>query len=123
MTTTENIITITFNDADAECIEAAYYQIEDGWVTFKSADHKAVAGYPTLRVTSIKGEKVTQPSTRKEVIDEMTKIVEFSMTQHQNSLAKLGDVENVPLSRLIAGILFQRGYHPFPSQDKVTASA
>lgn len=55
-TNTATTITVTFCDSDPESVEAAYYQIEDGWVTFKTDEHQAVASYPAGRVTSIKAD-------------------------------------------------------------------
>jgi len=51
--------TITISLADSvedETILAEYYQIEDGWVTFKTADGKLVASYPEKRITRIKAD-------------------------------------------------------------------
>lgn len=48
-------ITVSLDDSSAdETIQAEYFQIEDGWVTFKTEDGKAVVAYPERRVTRIK---------------------------------------------------------------------
>lgn len=52
-TTKKSTITISFDDHDNKTIEAAYFQFEDGWVTFKTSEHKAVAAYPKNLVTGI----------------------------------------------------------------------
>lgn len=44
---------ISFFDSENESVEAAYYVMEDEWVTFKSDDHKAAAAYPLHRVMAI----------------------------------------------------------------------
>lgn len=50
-------ITISLSDKTAdETVTAEYFQIEDGWITFKTEDHKAVVAYPEKRVTRIKSE-------------------------------------------------------------------
>lgn len=49
-------ITVSLADSDDETFQAEYFQIEDGWVTFKTEDHKAVVAYPEPRVTRIKSE-------------------------------------------------------------------
>ena len=50
-------ITISLSDKTAdETVTAEYFQIEDGWITFKTEDHKAVVAYPENRVTRIKSE-------------------------------------------------------------------
>ena len=46
-------ITVSTIDNDDELVIAEYYQFEDGWVTFKTADGKAVASYPEKLVTKI----------------------------------------------------------------------
>jgi len=56
MTTTKTI-TVSLSDGDAdETVSAEYFQIEDGWVTFKTEDGKAVVAYPEKRITRIKSE-------------------------------------------------------------------
>ena len=60
MTTTKTI-TVSLSDGDAdETVSADYFQIEDGWITFKTEDGKAVVAYPEKRVTRIKSE-ATEP--------------------------------------------------------------
>lgn len=55
MTTTESTtLTISFTDSEPEEVTAAYYQIEQGWITFKTDEGKAIATYPSGRVASIK---------------------------------------------------------------------
>jgi hypothetical protein len=57
--------TITISLADSveeETVLAEYYQLEDGWVTFKTADGKLVASYPEKRITRIKADN-TAPAT------------------------------------------------------------
>ena len=50
-------ITISLEGSNEdETVTAEYFQIEDGWVTFKTEDHKAVVAYPEKRVTRIKSE-------------------------------------------------------------------
>lgn len=49
-------ITVSLLDSDDESVTAEYFQIEDGWITFKTGDHKAVVAYPEKRVTRIKSE-------------------------------------------------------------------
>jgi hypothetical protein len=46
-------ITVSIQDRDDETVIAEYYQMEDGWVTFKTVDGKAVASYPERLVTRI----------------------------------------------------------------------
>jgi len=45
------------DSAEEESVTAAYYVIEDGWVTFKTDDGKLVASYPEKRIIRIKVEK------------------------------------------------------------------
>lgn len=48
-------ITVSLSDSsEVDTVTAEYYLIEGGWVTFKTADHKAVASYPEKRVARIK---------------------------------------------------------------------
>ena len=57
--------TIAISLADSveeETVLAEYYQLEDGWVTFKTADGKLVASYPEKRITRIKADN-TAPAT------------------------------------------------------------
>jgi hypothetical protein len=49
------IISLSDKTVD-ETVTAEYFQIEDGWITFKTEDHKAVVAYPEKRVTRIKSE-------------------------------------------------------------------
>lgn len=45
---------ISFEDAENETINGyEYYQIDEGWITFKDAQHKVVIAYPEDRVTRI----------------------------------------------------------------------
>jgi len=56
MTTTKksnSTITVSFYEEDNKTIDAAYFQFEDGWVTFKDSEHKAIAAYPKNNVTGI----------------------------------------------------------------------
>ena len=56
-------ISICLSDsAVEETLLAEYYQIEDGWVTFKTADGKLVASYPERRITRITADS-TAPAT------------------------------------------------------------
>lgn len=115
MTTKENTITISFSDTDDESVQAAYWQIEEGWVTFKSEDHKAVAAYPAGRVKNIMLNHVNQGLARKEAVDEMTAVVEDAMSYH----AQVKDPDDdISLARSIAGLLVHRGYHPFANISK-----
>ena len=51
-------ITISLSDKTVdETVTAEYFQIEDGWVTFKTDEGKAVVAYPEKRVTRIKSEE------------------------------------------------------------------
>jgi len=45
------------DSAEEESVTAAYYVIEDGWVTFKTDDGKLVASYPEKRIIRLKVEK------------------------------------------------------------------
>jgi hypothetical protein len=54
--------TISFTDADDETVFAEYYVFEDGWVMFKTSEHKAVAAYPERRVASIKVQQEDLPA-------------------------------------------------------------
>jgi len=47
-------IVVSIIDSSDEIVVAEYYVMEDGWVTFKTSDHKVVAAYPAQRVTRIK---------------------------------------------------------------------
>lgn len=49
--------TVSLTDTQDETATAEYYLTEAGWVTFKTADHKAVAAYPEARVTRILREE------------------------------------------------------------------
>lgn len=49
MTTT---ITVSTRDGD-EAHEAAYFNVDNGFVTLKTAEHKFVAAYPSFRVDRI----------------------------------------------------------------------
>jgi len=46
-------ITVSTIDNDDELVIAEYYQFEDGWVTFKTVDGKAVVSWPEKLVTKI----------------------------------------------------------------------
>lgn len=47
-------ISISLNDIGGdETVTAEYFQIEEGWVTFKTSDGKVVASYPEARVIRI----------------------------------------------------------------------
>ena len=45
------------DSAEEESVTAAYYVMEDGWVTFKTDEGKLVASYPEKRIIRIKVEK------------------------------------------------------------------
>lgn len=47
---TSTTITVSVNDGDDETHAAAYFTLEDRFVTLKTADHKFVAAFPTSRV-------------------------------------------------------------------------
>lgn len=49
-------ILVSLDGSEEESVLAEYYQIEDGWVTFKTADGKLVASYPEKRITRIKSD-------------------------------------------------------------------
>lgn len=56
-------ILVSLADTDTEeTVLAEYYQIEDGWVTFKTGDGKLVSSYPEKRITRIKSD-ATAPKT------------------------------------------------------------
>ncbi len=58
-------ILISLIDGVVESVEsviAEYYVMEDGWVTFKTSDHKAVAAYPERRVLRIKASPEEMPA-------------------------------------------------------------
>lgn len=57
MTTTKTITVSLTDSAQDETVSAAYFQIEDGWITFKTDDGKAVVAYPEKRITRIKSEE------------------------------------------------------------------
>jgi len=49
--------TVSLVDDQDETAPAEYYVTEHGWVTFKNADHKAIAAYPESRVIRILREE------------------------------------------------------------------
>jgi len=54
MTTTKTITVSLSDSAEDEAVSADYFQIEEGWITFKAEGGEAVASYPEKRVTRIK---------------------------------------------------------------------
>jgi len=55
--TTTNTITVSLADSTTdETASADYFQVEDGWIIFKTQAGKAVVAYPEKRVTKIKVE-------------------------------------------------------------------
>ena len=57
-------IEVSLTDSEPETVEGAkYYQIEDGWFTFKDDDNKSLVAYPEKRVTRIKRIEPT-PATQ-----------------------------------------------------------
>jgi len=63
MTTTKTITVSLTDSAEDETVSADYFQIEDGWVTFKTGEGKAVVAYPEKRVTRIKAEDASPKAT------------------------------------------------------------